>query len=88
MAKPPDETRGAKTGNAPTIYIYECALAELLAEGIANDVRPSLQKFLDTPAALGEACERLPPATLALLAATFLPAGDATRADGLRAGRD
>ena len=74
MAKPPDETRGAKTGDA--IYLYECALAELLAEGIADDVRPQLQKFRDAPAALGEACERLPPAVLARLAKTFLPEGD------------
>ena len=72
MAEPPDETKGAETGDA----IHECTLAELLAEGIANDVRPSLQKFLDTPAALGEACERLPPAVLARLAKTFLPEGD------------
>ena len=47
-------------------------------------MRPQLQKFRDAPAALGEACERLPPATLALLAETFLPAGDVTRDDGLR----
>ena len=39
-------------------------------------MRPWLQKFLDTPAALGEACERLPPAVLARLAKTFLPEGD------------
>ena len=45
------------------------------AEGIADDVRPWLQKFLDTPAALGEACEGLPPAMLARLAKTFLPEG-------------
>ena len=26
--------------------IYECALAELLAEGVAADVRPLLQEFV------------------------------------------
>ena len=36
MAKPPDETRGAKTRDA----IYECALAELLGEVIADDMHP------------------------------------------------
>ena len=35
MAEPPDETEGAETGDT----IYECALAEVLAEGIAEDVR-------------------------------------------------
>ena len=34
MAEPPDETEGAETGDA----IYECALAEVLAEGIAVNV--------------------------------------------------
>ena len=41
MDVPPDETEDAETEHA----LYECALAELLAEGVAEDVRPLLQKF-------------------------------------------
>ena len=37
----PDETEDDETEHA----VYECALAELLAEGVAADVRPLLQKF-------------------------------------------
>ena len=36
-------------------HIYECALAALLAEdSTAADVRPTLQKFCDSPQALEE----------------------------------
>jgi hypothetical protein len=41
--------------------IYECALAELLAEGVAEDVRPLLKKWIESPAALVEAYQLLPP---------------------------
>ena len=57
MDVPPDETEDAETEDA----IYECAFAELLAEGIAEDVRPQLQKFQDAPAAVAEAFALLPP---------------------------
>ena len=36
-----DETEDDETEDA----VYECALAELLAEGVAADVRPLLQKL-------------------------------------------
>jgi hypothetical protein len=39
--------------------IYECALAELLAEGVAEDVRPLLKKWIESPSAVVEAYERL-----------------------------
>ena len=63
--------------------IYECALAELLAAGVGEDVRPQLQKFMDRPAALAEAYQLLPPTVREQLNST-LPAGDAARDDGLR----
>ena len=80
MAKPPDETRGAEIIDA----IYECALAELLAEGMAADVRPLLKKFQDAPATFAEAFTLLPPTVQEELGGTMLPAGDAARGDGLR----
>ena len=45
-----DDDSSSEEEEAPPIY--ECALAELLAEGVAEDVRPLLQEFTDTPAAL------------------------------------
>ena len=63
--------------------IYECALAELLAEGVAEDVRPLLKKWIESPSAFVEAYERLSPAQ-AELARGLLPAGDAARAGELR----
>ena len=63
--------------------IYECALAELLAAGVGADVRPQLQKFTGTPAALAEAYQLLPPTVREQLN-SMLPAGDAARDDGLR----
>jgi hypothetical protein len=42
--------------------IYECALAELLAEGVAEDVRPLLKKWIESSSAFVEAYERLSPA--------------------------
>ena len=47
MDVPPDEAEDDKTEHA----LYECALTELLAEGVATDVRPLLQKFQKAPAA-------------------------------------
>ena len=66
--------------------IYECALAELLAEGVAQDVRPLLTKWIASPEAFVEVYQKLSrdsPAQ-AELARSLLPAGDAARADGLR----
>ena len=45
--------------------LFECALAELLAEGVADDVRPTLQNFRQAPAKILQACggtaaEKLP----------------------------
>ena len=57
MNVPPDETEDDETEHA----VYECALAELLAEGVATDVRPLLQKFQVAPAAVAEAFALLPP---------------------------
>ena len=42
--------------------MYESALTELLAEGVAEDVRPTLKKWIKSPSALVEAYERLSPA--------------------------
>ena len=39
--------------------MYECALTELLAEGVAEDVRPLLKKWIESPSAVVEAYERL-----------------------------
>ena len=64
--------------------IYECALAELLAEGVAQDVHPLLTEWSESPEAFVEAYQTLSgdsPA-LAELARSLLPAGDAARADG------
>ena len=55
--------------------IFECALAELLAAGVGADVRPLLQEFTDTPAALAKAYQLLPPTVQGRLDRT-LPAGD------------
>ena len=57
MDVPPDETEDAETKDA----VFECALTELLAEGIATDVRPLLKKFQKAPAAVAEAFALLPP---------------------------
>ena len=76
-----DDDSSSEEEEAPPIY--ECALAELLAEGVAEDVRPLLQEFTDTPAALVEAYQLLRPADRAELAQALLP-GDAARDDGLR----
>ena len=56
MNVPPDETEDDETEHA----VYECALAELLAEGVATDVRPLLQKFQVAPATVAEAFALLP----------------------------
>ena len=67
--------------------IYECALAELLAEGVAQDVHPLLTEWSESPKAFVEAYELYEklsqdsPAQ-AELARSLLPAGDAARADG------
>ena len=45
----------SRRGEEEAPGIYECALAELLAEGVATDVRPLLQKFQKAPAAVAEA---------------------------------
>ena len=58
--------------------IYECALAELLAEGVARDVRPLLTKWIELPKALAEVYQKLSPAQ-AELARSLLPADDAAR---------
>ena len=79
MDEPPDETEDAETEPA----VFECALAELLAAGVAVDVRPLLQKFLDAPATFAEAFT-LPPTVQEELGGAMLPAGDAARGDGLR----
>ena len=63
--------------------IYECALAELLAAGVGADVRPLLQEFTDTPAALAKAYQLLPPTVQGRLDRT-LPADDAAREHELR----
>jgi hypothetical protein len=39
--------------------MYECALTELLAEGVAEDVRPLLKKWIESPSAFVEVYERL-----------------------------
>ena len=80
MDVPPDETEDAETEPA----LYECALTELLAEGIDTDVRPLLKKFQDAPATVAEAFARLPPSMQEELGGGWLPAGDAARDDGLR----
>ena len=59
--------------------IYECALAEMLVEGVTADVRPLLRKGV---AAVAEAYALLPPTVQERLAEA-LPEGDAARADGL-----
>ena len=63
--------------------IYECALAEVLAAGVGADVRPQLQKFTGTPAALAEAYQLLPPTVREQLN-SMLPAGDEDADDGFR----
>ena len=66
--------------------MYECALTELLAEGVAEDVRPVLEQWSESPKAFAEAYEKLSrdsPAQ-AELARGLLPAGDAALAGGLR----
>ena len=64
---------------------YECALAELQAAGVAEDVRPLVQSWIDTPGTMSGAHEKLPPADQAELAHLLSrSAGDAARADGLR----
>ena len=66
--------------------IYECALAELLTEGVAEDVRPLLKQWIDSPSAFVEAYEKLSrdsPAQ-AELARSLLPADDDPRASALR----
>ena len=73
----------SRRGEEEAPGIYECALAELLAAGIAADVRPLLQEFMSMPAALAEAYQLLPPAVQEQLNG-MLPAGDAARGDGLR----
>ena len=75
-----DETEDDATEDA----VYECALAELLAERVATDVRPLLQKFQKAPAAVAEAFALLPPSMQEELGGMMLPAGDAARGDGLR----
>ena len=66
---------------------FECALAELLAAGLGADVRPLLQEcleeFSDAPESWSQAYKKLPPTEQEQLH-RFLPAGDATRTDGLR----
>ena len=80
MDEPPDETEDAETEPA----LYECALTELLAEGIDTDVRPLVQKFQDAPATVAEVFARLPPSMKEELGAGWLPAGDAAREGGLQ----
>ena len=80
MDVPPDETEDAETKDA----VFECALAELLHAGVAADMRPLVQKFLDDPAAFAAAFTLLPPKVQEELGGKFLPAGDAARDDGLR----
>ena len=66
--------------------IYECALAELLAEGVAQDVHPLLTEWSESPKAFVEAYKKLSqdsPAQ-AELARSLLPAGDAVHTGGLR----
>ena len=46
------ERRGMESEAPP---IYECALAALLAEGVAEDVRPLLKKWIESPSAFVEA---------------------------------
>ena len=60
--------------------MFECALAELLAEGVAADVGPLVQKFKDDPASLEEAYKKLPTTVLE----PYLPAYDVARDDRLR----
>ena len=74
------QTEDAETDDA----IFECALAELLAAGVAADMRPLVQKFQDDPAAFAAAFTLLPPKVQEELGGKFLPAGDAARDDGLR----
>ena len=63
--------------------IFECALAELLRAGVAEDVGPQLQKFMDAPATVAEAYALLPPNAQEQLDC-FLPAFDVARSDRLR----
>ena len=76
-----DSSDSSEEEEAPPIF--DGALAVLLAAGVGADVRPLLQKFKDTPRALAEAYQLLPPTVREQLNRT-LPAGDAARDDGLR----
>ena len=69
--------------NVPDVFLFECALAELLAEGVAEDVRPTLQNFINAPDNILQAYELLPPQEQAQLD-RFLPEFDVTRDDRLR----
>ena len=61
-------------------HIYECALAALLAEdSTAADVRPTLQKFCDSPQALEEAVKQLLPLPALMQLNSLLPECDAAR---------
>ena len=69
--------------NVPDVYLFESALAELLAEGVAKDMRPTLQNFITAPESIQQAYERLPPQEQAQLD-RLLPAFDVTCGDRLR----
>ena len=60
--------------------LYECALTELLAEGVDEDVRPLVNKLIDDPHLLEKTFRMLPPDQQERLSAQFLPEGD--RGDG------
>ena len=73
----------ADVAKPPEHALFECALAELLAAGVADDVGPQLQEFLAEPAALAQAFARLPPSVQEQLGCT-LPVFDVARSDRLR----
>ena len=69
--------------NEPDVFLFESALAELLTEGVAEDVRPTLQNFINTRGQILQAYQLLPPQEQLQLD-RCLPAFDVSRSDRLR----
>ena len=64
--------------------VYECALAELLAEGVDADARPTVAAYVAEPEHLEAAFKKLTPEQQERLSAQFLPEFDRLRDDRLR----
>ena len=62
------------------VALFESALKGLLAEGVGEDVRPTLQKLITDPENIQRAYEKLAPQEQALLD-SLLPAIDAASDD-------